>query len=89
MGRITVPERSIGDGLPGQAEIKITVYGGGYLRAGCRPAATVCDGSRSAAMPDGAATVNVPAPGLSVAVTLIGRACQQLRFAESDVRHSL
>lgn len=36
---------------------------GGYLRAACRPAATVRDSSRSAARQDGAAMVSISASG--------------------------
>jgi hypothetical protein len=32
--------------------------------------------------------MSIPAPGVSVRETLIGRVCQQPRFAGSDVRHS-
>jgi len=36
---------------------------------------------------DGAATVSIPTARVSVAETLIGEACRQPQFAQSDVRH--
>jgi hypothetical protein len=56
------------------------------LRVG--PVATVRDGRRRAASADRSRHGEHPGAGVSVAETLIGRACQQPRFAVSDVRCS-
>jgi hypothetical protein len=52
------------------------------------PAATVRDGSRSAASAGRSRHGEHPGARVIVAETLIGEACQQPQFAESDVRHS-
>jgi hypothetical protein len=52
------------------------------------PVATVRDGRRRAASADRSRHGEHPSARVSVAKTLIGRACQQPRFAVSDVRCS-
>jgi hypothetical protein len=52
------------------------------------PAATVRDGSRVPPSTGQSRHGEHPGARVSVAETLIGGACQQPRFAESDVRHS-
>ena len=52
------------------------------------PVTTVRDGSRSTASAGRSCHDEHPGAGVSVAETLIGRAHQQPRFAESDVQHS-
>jgi hypothetical protein len=52
------------------------------------PAATVRDGSRMPPSTGRSRHGEHPGARVSAAETLIGGACQQPRFAESDVRHS-
>ena len=52
------------------------------------PVTTVRDGSRSTASAGRGRHSNPPGARVSTTETLIGRAYQQPRFAESDVRHS-
>src|SRR6266567_4659413 len=66
----------------------VPVQIGGYLRAAVGPAATVRDGSRVPPSAGRSRHGEHPGARVSVAETLIGGACQQPRFAESDVRHS-
>jgi hypothetical protein len=55
---------------------------GGYLRAGCRPCATVRDGSRTAATAGRSRRGEHPGARVSMGETLIGGACQQPQFAK-------
>ncbi len=52
------------------------------------PPATVRDGSRSAATAGRSRHGEHPGARVSIAETLMGGACQQPQFAESDVRHA-
>src|ERR1700730_10547327 len=73
--------------IPQRCHALVSAPIGGYLRAACRPCATVRDGSRSVATAGRSRRGEHPGARVNMAETLIGGHASN-RSSPSDVRHS-